>query len=724
MSDNIIFVEDEVKNEIDEIENPDSTIVKIEQFDIDMASYISQVGGISSEEKKRIRGMMKNRFQGNKLEATYILGKRAKSEFVGRWIIRKGFGLQGLSRDTRNALAKPYYWDLDFKNCQVEMLRQIADKNGWCSKYLTEYCDNREDIFTEIKKTHELGRDDIKQMFIRILFGGEKKVNDPKWVLDNFYPEVNSIMKNIALLYPKEFKMAQKNKPNNPYGCCCANVLQLNGRSLSVLIHDGGYIEKLQNEKEFPNKLITKCQEYVEDVTGFKLILSVKPIETSFTLPNKVVADENKTYEAIKEKFELTHFKCTDKSCFYEVEGDRVIVRKRGDLVTSFEHLKYEELVEKKKGGEMVEQNPFISKWLQDSDIRTYRSVELVLPPRVCPSDTFNLWNGFSIEKYSSVQKTEDVKSGVEGILCHIKYLMNGDMKSFDYFLNWLAQLFQSPGNKIGIAWLFKTVQGIGKGWLFELIKNMVGSRYCILTADPENDLFCSFNDLLENKLIVAFDEMSGKNGFKYNDRIKNMITDPIDKVKTKYLKANSDVLSFSRYLFFTNNEFPIKIEWSDRRFVNVECLETSPPPQSYFQRLWSLISDKDVLKTLFDELVLRDISEVKWIEERPQSEFSNELKFNCISKEVSFIMDLYEENISKHRSTFQMSCKELFECFKDFLKREVTTSTTTYNITIQKFGIALKKLNINGFKKIPGKFVSYEFNPDEIGLWIKTNCN
>ena len=69
-------------------------------------------------------------------------------------------------------------------------------------------------------------------------------------------------MTNISVKYPKLLKKCKKEK--NPIGNCCALFLQTeerkcltvldnflikNGRYLGVLIHDGGYIEKIKNEK-------------------------------------------------------------------------------------------------------------------------------------------------------------------------------------------------------------------------------------------------------------------------------------------------------------------------------------------------------------------------------------------------------------------------------------------------------------------------------------------
>ena len=279
--------------------SPDTTIAKVEKFDIDMAQWVSQTQDISSEEKRRIKAMLKSKIKGNQLEVNYILGRVAKHEYLGRWIAKGSIGLQGLSRDLRSALAKKYYWDVDFKNCQVEIMRQMAIKHGWVHTALDYYCDNRDRLFSEISKSHDVSRDAIKQMFIRILFGGNRKLSDPDFINNTFFPEVFSVMNNLALMYPDIYTACKRRKTDNAIGSCCAQILQTEerkclevldyalgcyDRNLAVYIHDGGYVEKLNGEKSFPEHILRKCEEIVTRLTNYNLTLSIKPIETTFEI--------------------------------------------------------------------------------------------------------------------------------------------------------------------------------------------------------------------------------------------------------------------------------------------------------------------------------------------------------------------------------------------------------------------------------------------------------
>jgi len=79
------------------------------------------------------------------------------------------------------------------------------------------------------------------------------------------------------------------------------NALKDFGRSMDVLIHDGGLVRKIDGESELPSNLIRKVEEKVKEMTGYTVSLVVKPMETSFhrpvdyddsLVPNNVVVDD------------------------------------------------------------------------------------------------------------------------------------------------------------------------------------------------------------------------------------------------------------------------------------------------------------------------------------------------------------------------------------------------------------------------------------------------
>ena len=627
----------------------DACLIKTELFNLDMAYYLVKNDDLDQESKKRIRKMIKNKQKVNQLEVTYKLGKNIKEGLTGRWIANRSIGLQGLSREIRNSLASDYYWDVDIVNCQVVLLLQLGKKYGFKVDQLEYYCNNREKLFADMieEKEGDVSRDDLKERFIALLFGGYTKTSDPKWIVEKFYPEIKKLMSNLADKFPDVYKRCVKSKPANPQGSCCAHILQteerkclmaldefllLNKRSLDVFIHDGGYVRKLLNEKEFPSELLPKASEHIEKKTGYKVKLALKKIECTILIPTDDIPIDKK-YETVKEQFEIHNFKCREDSKFYNTE-EGLTIRTRDALKVAFEDLSYQDYDKHGK----VKEIPFLGgrnqRWFTDYQMRCYNKVRLLPPPLVCPEGVYNSWMGFAVEKVVPSPSDDDRKN-FQIVLDHIKMLCNNDDPVFEYVLDWLAHMFQFPAHIAGTSLLFKGKQGLGKNNFYRLIERMIGNNYCDYTDNPELDVFGTFNSSLSTKLLFLFDEVSGSVGFKYSDRIKGLITGDKIKINEKNMKSEPQT-NYIRYLFFTNNSFPVKIEDGDRRFMTIvsDCDSKGKAYGQHFEK--EITPNLQVQRLFYDFLLQRDVKNRDW-EDRPETELTKELKLVSRAKELQF---------------------------------------------------------------------------------------
>ena len=694
-------------NIITDFNHPSLSLSKTEIFDINMAKYILGQE-IDSEDRKKIRLMIKNKEAGSNLNIHYILGKSSKQnkygkEYLGRIVPLGNYGLQTLSGDIRRALSRPYYWDLDIINAQCEILNQIAGKNKWTNTYLTELCVNRDDIFMKIIEKNKITRSEVKVIFLSLLFGGRCLDTYDEWIKDKFYPEIQSIMINLSNKYPDLLKTCQKLKPTNPIGSCCAIILQTierkcllildefltkNGRSMDTYIHDGGLVRKLSpNESEFPTDLIKKAESYIMDNTGYDLKLTCKSMDTTFKLPNS--APEDKTYAYIKKNFEKTVFKCIDSSNFYQIENRNVKVFTKTDLITSFEHLKYIELNSK---GFYIKVS-FIKEWLLDENIRAYKKVDTIIPPFECPDDTYNLWDGLEVENIPDEEYDEDVINRVQSIFNHIKFLCNNDERAYEYVISSYSYGIKYPGLKNCVSIIFKSPQGYGKTLLFTFTSDIIGSKYCVKFDKPERDVFGEFNSLLKDKVFFCFEEMSSKIGIKYEEEIKDLISGDIFNITFKRGET-SKCRNYLKGFFLTNNDFPIKIPLDDRRFYMVNC-NLERPPKIYFDELIKSMRMKQVQK-LFYEKLLEINTDIDWIKDRPITEAYRDIKEVSIDIELRFMVNYIEDNIEKNE--LQVDAKDLFLLFKDFV---ITQGIMNYQFNNIKFGIRLKNYLISGFEKV-----------------------
>jgi hypothetical protein len=92
------------------------------------------------------------------------------------------------------------------------------------------------------------------------------------------------------------------------------------------------------------------------------------------------------------------------------------------------------------------------------------------------------------------------------------------------------------------------------------------------------------------------------------------------------------------RYLIFSNNNTPIKIERTDRRFVVFECDDSKIRNKQYFQDLADAFNDDEMVKSFYNSLKERDISNWKPIQDRPITEAYEDIQSATIPIMAQFL--------------------------------------------------------------------------------------
>ena len=136
-----------------------------------------------------------------------------------------------------------------------------------------------------------------------------------------------------------------------------------------------------------------------------------------------------------------------------------------------------------------------------------------------------------------------------------------------NYFVNWLAYGFQTL-SKTGTAIISKGSQGTGKNVIYEqIVQYAIGERYTTLL---ENEALKSrFNGELENKLFVLANEIKAdfREGNTAYERLKMYVTDSSIRFEDKNIKART-IPNFFNIWFHSNNDVPLQIQGSDRRYT------------------------------------------------------------------------------------------------------------------------------------------------------------
>lgn len=175
----------------------------------------------------------------------------------------------------------------------------------------------------------------------------------------------------------------------------------------------------------------------------------------------------------------------------------------------------------------------------------------------------------FNTYKMSSFLKNFKISKDIkrfENIHKLILHLVNYDVKSYEYFFNFLAHIIQNPEDKLPIAFVFMGTQGTGKGQLYEcVLKPLFESNIKIVTL---NDLQkTASNEWVFGKLLIICEEiMNNDNKQEIPQVIKTYISNPTISIQRMH-KASIDVQNFAHFIMFSNKANPIQLEDWDRRY-------------------------------------------------------------------------------------------------------------------------------------------------------------
>lgn len=109
----------------------------------------------------------------------------------------------------------------------------------------------------------------------------------------------------------------------------------------------------------------------------------------------------------------------------------------------------------------------------------------------------------------------------LEPLLFHLQTSWSRNCpQKFNYILNFLADLFQHPHRKLGVALLLFSQPGAGKGIVLNFLgEYLLGDLYVSLPTLKQ--ITGGFNALLARKLLVNLDEIASANDSSVSDRTR-----------------------------------------------------------------------------------------------------------------------------------------------------------------------------------------------------------
>lgn len=214
-----------------------------------------------------------------------------------------------------------------------------------------------------------------------------------------------------------------------------------------------------------------------------------------------------------------------------------------------------------------------IEKWLRSEKRREYDRL-VFSPGREIPG-AYNLFQGWGVEPLAG-----DCSRFLKHLL---RIICAGDEDLFDYVIQWLANLVQTPDDKPGTALALGGKQGTGKGEVARYVRRMLGTHFRPLSG---SDLLLGrFNDTIANKLCVFGDESAWPGDRRGIDKLKAYITEPYITLERKNVPA-FEIENFTRFIFATNSVNSAPAEYDDRRFVPLLVSDARIGDAHYWARL------------------------------------------------------------------------------------------------------------------------------------------
>lgn len=640
---------------------------------------------------------------------TYKLGQYGDA---GRFSAVGGVGLQCFRREIRALLAAPYYWDVDMKNAQPVFLEQLCKHKGWSSPYLSQYVARREEILAEAAGVLQCDRDTAKEKLAGMIFGCSRDsvviCNLPTYYL-SLWDELNAIRdliyqdKDYAELR-KSVDRTAKRQNKNPRSSLSSLVLQTierecllameeallsKKRVLATYIHDGGLVEKLPNEEEFPEDLLRFCEAEVETATTYKITLAVKPLQSPITVRN--FGDSEQCYAEVKRMFEEKEgvSKIIEKALFSQKTADGIQLVTQEAIKVSYCDWKYEFVqVKTKKDKEGNVQTvdeetvsaPFLSVWLQDETKQTWRNIGF-WPSHNPREGILNTFDGCAYERLLHNDIEEASEEDMQ-LLCELSNNVTGG--HVDKFYDLMASILQHPEKRTGVCVVIKGESGVGKDTMLAFNGKLFGKKMYANIKDAGRDVFGQFNGLMKEAVFVHLEEANSAVFMdpKLAEMFKSLITSGNLPINQKH-REQVDSYTYANFFLSTNRDLAVKIEHDDRRFWMLQARSEHKGDVPYWELVYKTLSKPSVQKSYAKMLLSRDITNFNATACRPETMLLDITRRKNIDLPIRYLNEVAFEQVwtcaSYENGILTMPAKELHTRFCDWAQAQGLQHTMTY---------------------------------------------
>lgn len=265
----------------------------------------------------------------------------------------------------------------------------------------------------------------------------------------------------------------------------------------------------------------------------------------------------------------------------------------------------------------------FVKEWVADTNRLTYDGIKLVVPPRECPTNIYNIWSGLAADKLDSVP-SHLIDEKIARFKKHVHLLCGGNDDYSDYIHKLFALKIQRPDYVPRVMVVFRSLQGTGKDVLFGFLEKIFGSNLVCRTTNFQ-EILGTKNNLTANKCLICVSEASYKDNLQFSSKIKNLVTGDFLHSKILY-QDEGFVPNYGMVLVATNEFTSFAPTADDRRLCIFTSKATFANDPEYFHPLLEDYNDPSVIRAIYQDYMEMDVSEFDPSAERPKTETFEEL--------------------------------------------------------------------------------------------------
>lgn len=491
-----------------------------------------------------------------------------------------------------------------------------------CRKYnvtctmLYDYINRRDQILADFELTK-------RQILVALNSDNPKRIRGNQWY-NTFISQLAEVKQKLFPIIRDEHNIHTKNSKNpisstiTSYLCYIENEIlqhaieEMFGDHCGVPMFDGCMVSRdFCEECQLQDKI--EELDYMFDVDYHGLIKwAVKPTTSDVVIAE--VQEGPQPYDEAKVRFEEDHFLTLSPYAFWKKHRTR-------DGTYAFSQLKESEFRNACKeyqvlsfnADDKVNVSSIFEEWIRDPNKRKYECVDFV-PYGLednCPSYVFNTFDGFEVNKRDDYNDVDT--SNFDTLIFN---LCGEDRELTEYTMKYIAHMFQYPNRRTDKILVFISWTGCGKDTLFRTLQALMGNRYVDITENMDS-VFGQFNDILDSKICLFMNEVEGKQGYGYVERLKGQATTKDNKVNSKHSKVVFQS-NYARLFIFSNNDGCVQVQVNDRRFTvlkaslnlvaNQNDKMKASEVKEFWDRYYANLESFDWRKSLYNKLMRMDL--------------------------------------------------------------------------------------------------------------------